>query len=304
MSGLFTGVVLAATSFPPVRAAVTRTRAGSALAHRFVAGETLEDGLRVAREVNDRGMSVSLDYLGEEVADMSAAATALRAYLDCIEQIAGEGLDANISIKLTQLGLGIDRELASSALGELADAAGSAGTTVTVDMEDSRWTEGTVSLYEQVQQEKGNLGIALQAYLHRTAADLDRLAPLGGHIRLCKGAYAEPPEQAVQSRAECDANFAVLLARLMASAKSYPAIATHDARLVALTRALGRQREEPYEFQMLYGVGEPLQRKLVEGGHRLRLYVPYGGQWYPYLSRRLAERPANFGFFVRALLGA
>ena len=301
MPGAFTGAVLAATRFPPVRAAFTGTSAGLALAHRFVAGETLAEGMAAARELNKQGIRTSLDHLGEEVGDPAACRSAQRVYLDCIEQISEQGIDGNISVKLTQLGMGVDDDLASRQLKELAAAAADAGQSVSVDMEDSRWTESTVRLYSEAQQESGNLGLAIQACLHRSAADVAALAPLGGHIRLCKGAYAEPADVAMQSKEAVDANFALLMSRLMAEEGCMPAIATHDERLVEVALILAQGRTNYFEFQMLYGVRQPLQRRLLEAGQRLRVYVPYGSQWYPYLTRRLAERPANVSFFLKAL---
>ena len=301
MRGAFTGAVLAATRFPPVRAAFTGTSAGLALAHRFVAGETLAEGMAAARELNKQGIRTSLDHLGEEVGDPAACRSAQRVYLDCIEQISEQGIDGNISVKLTQLGMGVDDDLASRQLKELAAAAADAGQSVSVDMEDSRWTESTVRLYSEAQQESGNLGLAIQACLHRSAADVAALAPLGGHIRLCKGAYAEPADVAMQSKEAVDANFALLMSRLMAEEGCMPAIATHDERLVEVALILAQGRTNYFEFQMLYGVRQPLQRRLLEAGQRLRVYVPYGSQWYPYLTRRLAERPANVSFFLKAL---
>jgi proline dehydrogenase len=171
-------------------------------------------------------------------------------------------------------------------------------------MEDSRYTEATVRIYEKAQSRHGNLGLALQAYLHRTPVDLRRLMPLGGHIRLCKGAYVEEPEVALDSRSEVDRAFARLLGDLMRFEGVRPAIATHDSDLVSLTRDLGQERGAPFEFQMLYGVRTSLQRELVEAGYQVRVYLPFGSQWYPYLTRRLAERPSNAWFFVRSVLGS
>ncbi len=249
-----------------MRAAFTRTSAGLALAHRFVAGESLADGLAAARELNEQGIRASLDHLGEEVGDPAACRSAQRVYLDCIEQISEQGIDGNISVKLTQLGMGVDDDLASRQLKELAAAAADAGQSVSVDMEDSRWTESTVRLYSEVQQESGNLGLAIQACLHRSAADVAALAPLGGHIRLCKGAYAEPPEVALQSKEAVDGNFALLMSRLMAEEGCMPAIATHDERLVEIALILAQGRTNYFEFQMLYGVREQLQRQAGGGG--------------------------------------
>ncbi len=287
----------------PVERVATGSRVGRSVARRFVAGETLEEALAAARRLQQAGMSVSLNHLGEEVTDPKAAAQALEDYRVCLTAIASEGIDANLSVKLTQLGMGFDPEAAEAALAELAAAAGAANTTITIDMEDSRWTEQTVAMYEKVQRSAGNLGLALQAYLYRTVDDLRRLLPSGGHIRLCKGAYAEPPTLAWQSAGEVDDSFASLLPPLMACEEVYPAIATHDERLISLTRNLAVSRTAAFEYQMMYGVREPLQGRLVADGFRVRVYVPYGSHWYPYLTRRLAERPANLMFFVRALIG-
>jgi proline dehydrogenase len=225
-------------------------------------------------------------------------------YRRCIEGIVNGSIDGNISVKLTQLGLLLEAESAGHALHRLAASAAALGTTVTIDMEESRHTDATLDLYEKVQSESGNLGVCIQAALRRTPADLERLIPLGGHIRLCKGAYREAPEVAFQDKAEVDAAFAALLHRLMAAENVRPAVATHDSRLIDLARTLSVSRREPWEFQMLHGVRSPLRKTLVAAGHAVRIYVPFGEQWYPYLTRRLAERPANLGFFVKALFGS
>ncbi|HHC08401.1 MAG TPA: proline dehydrogenase [Actinobacteria bacterium] len=303
MSDLFRRAVLTVTHRGPVRRLITGTAAGRRLSHRFVAGDDLADAETVARRLNAEGFRVSLDHLGEHVADRKEALRARDDYLACLERIAAAGLDANISVKLTHLGLDFDRAFAADALVELAAKAKEVGTTVTVDMEESRYTEATIELYAGAQAELGNLGIALQAYLHRTADDLVRLLPLGGHIRLCKGAYAEPPEVAFQRREDVDANFDHLLRILMAAPDVVPAIATHDDARIRLALRLAADRVGPWEFQMLYGVRRDLQRRLVAEGHALRVYVPYGSAWYPYLTRRLAERPANLLFFGRAVVG-
>lgn len=298
---LFGKLVIAATHNPVVRKAVTATPPGKTLARRFVAGETLGEAMSVARDLVGSGMAVSMDLLGEEVHDDATAAGAQAEYLECLDRIAAEALDANISIKLTQLGLAFDESLAARHLDELAKRAIALGTTVTIDMEDSRFTEATIRLYEQAQRVHGNLGVCLQAYLHRTPGDLERIAGLGGHIRLCKGAYVEPEELAVQGGTDVNAAFARLLNALMAVEGVRPAIATHDDSLIEQTRKLAAKREAPFEFQLLYGVRTPLQRELLEAGFHVRIYVPYGSQWYAYLTRRLAERPANALFFARAV---
>lgn len=295
--------VLAVTERSVTRKLIADTAAGRAVARRFVAGDTLSEAIEVARELNTQGMRVSLDHLGEHVSAIDEATAAKDSYLRCLEKIAENGLDANISVKLTQLGMGLDNEAAARHLDEIASAALLAGTTVTVDMEESEHTQTTVDLHAATQETHGNLGIAVQAYLMRTAGDLDRLIPLGGHIRLCKGAYAEPPEVAYESGGEVDASFDRLGVLLMESPGVEPAIASHDDARIERILAAAADRTRPWEFQMLYGVRRDRQAELVAMGHEMRVYVPYGEAWYPYLTRRMAERPANLFFFMRALVG-
>jgi proline dehydrogenase len=297
-------MVMAVTEAGPVEKTLTGTRPGKALAQRFVAGDTLDDGVAAAHRLNDEGFLVSLDLLGEECHDRATAIAARDEYLEGLDRIGEESLRANISIKLTQLGLAFDESLAIDLLDSLASRAAALATTVTIDMEDSRYTEATVRIYEKAQSSHGNLGVALQAYLHRTPADLRRLIPLGGHIRLCKGAYVEDPEIALMAKDDVDRAFAVLLDDLMRFEAVRPAIATHDGDLIALTRELGRERSAPFEFQMLYGVRTSLQGELAGAGYPVRVYLPFGSQWYPYLTRRLAERPSNAWFFVRSVFGS
>lgn len=289
------------THAPPVKKLITGTPPGKALARRFVAGDTLGEVIAAARVINNEGMTVSLDHLGEEVHDVDSARKATEEYLESLDHIADDGLDGNVSIKLTQLGLAIDEATAAGALERLAVRAAELNTTVTVDMEDSRYTEATVRLYEEAQSKHGNLGLALQSYMRRTPDDLERVMVLGGHIRLCKGAYVESSEVALTSKAEVDVAFAEQLRTLMAAEQTKPAVATHDQTLIDLTRELAGERSTPFEFQMLYGVRTELQKKLVAEGYPVRVYLPYGSQWYPYLTRRLAERPANAWFFARSL---
>ena len=286
----------------PIEKLVTTSRPGRALAAKFVAGDTLESAVGVASSLNEQGFVVSFDLLGEAVTDVDSAHAAGDEYLECLDRIAAEGIEANISIKPTQLGLAIDRDLAKEAVLRLGRRAGEIGTTVTIDMEDSRYTEGTVSLFEECQTVCGNLGIALQSYMRRTPGDLERLIPLGGHIRLCKGAYVETHDVAFTAKSDVDRAYAEELKTLMAAATTRPAVATHDGPLIDLARELAGRREQPFEFQMLYGVRPDLQKRLVEEGFEVRVYIPFGSQWYPYLTRRLAERPANAWFFARALV--
>lgn len=300
---LFSKAVVAATNNPVVEKVVTATDPGKSLAHRFVAGDTLEQAVTSARDLNDKGMQVSLDLLGEEVHDEATALTATEGYLAAIDAIAATGLDANISIKLTQLGLGFSPELAAASLDRLATRAAEVDISVTVDMEGSRFTGVTVDLYADAQERHGNLGLCVQAYLKRTPADLERIIPLGGHIRLCKGAYVESDEVAHTDKSEVDRAFLSLMERLMGADGVKPAIATHDDRLINRATELAAERTGPWEFQMLYGVRPNLHEQLVGEGRPVRIYVPYGSEWYAYLTRRLAERPANTVFFLRALLG-
>jgi proline dehydrogenase len=296
-------IVLAVTRWSWVRRLFTSFGWGRRVATRFVAGETLDEAIALVRLLDDDGFTVSLDHLGEHVTDPALAERARDDYLACIDRIAAEGLDANVSVKLTQLGMGLDDALASASLDAIAARAAAHRLTVTIDMEESAHTERTLELYEAAQRAYGNLGLALQAYLYRTPDDLARIAPLGGHIRLCKGAYDEDPEIAHRSRSRVDEAYDRLLRDLMAWPGVKPAIATHDQDRIELSVDLVFGREAPYEFQMLYGVRPSLQRGLVADGHPVRIYVPYGDAWYPYLTRRLAERPANLWFFLRALFG-
>ncbi len=294
--------VLAVTERSATKKIVAQTSAGRAVARRFVAGDSLAEAVKVAKELNGLGMKVSLDHLGEHVSAIEEASAARDSYLGCLRQIADHRLDANISIKLTQLGMGLDDVAAAGYLDEIASAALETATTVTIDMEESEHTHATIDMYVAAQKEHGNLGIALQAYLRRTQADLERVIPLGGHIRLCKGAYAEPPDVAFQG-AEVDEAFDRLGAMLMNASGVVPAIASHDDMRLARVLVEARDRSEPWEFQMLYGIRRDRQSELVGMGHEMRVYVPFGEAWYPYLTRRMAERPANLLFFMRALAG-
>ena len=299
---LFGRAVLGVTDRKVVRNLITDTRPGRALSRRFVAGETLDGAIAAARELNAKKAMVSLDHLGEHVADHTQAAAARDDYLACLDAIGEHDIDGNISVKLSQLGMGFNDALAAESLDALASRALDVGTTVSVDMEESAVTGITIDIYAEVQKRHGNLGLAVQAYLQRTRQDLDTIMPLGGHIRLCKGAYAEPEEVAYQSRSEVNASFDRLTHLLMGDEAVKPAIASHDGDRLEVARRLATDRSGPYEYQMLYGVRTALQDQMLEAGEPLRVYVPYGVAWYPYLTRRMAERPANVTFFLRAAL--
>lgn len=296
-------VVLAVTERSLTRKLIMDTVPGRHVAERFVAGETLESAVEVARSLNDQGLKVSMDHLGEHVTTVDDAVAAKDAYLACANAIHGAALDANISVKLTQLGMGLDDDLTAANVEEIAAAAAGIGTSVTIDMEESVYTETTIDIYQSAQRKYGNLGIAIQAYLLRSASDLDRIIPLGGHIRLCKGAYAESGAVAYQGDSDVELSFDRLSALLMTSPDTKPAIASHDDARLAAVLTVAESRSEPWEFQMLYGVRRDRQRELAAAGHDVRVYLPYGEAWYPYLTRRMAERPANIAFFARALIG-
>jgi len=298
---LLSRLILRVTGWGWVRSIFTR-RFGRRVAMRFVAGETLEDAVEVVRALNARGLTVSLDHLGEHVTSSNEAIRARDDYLACIEAIRVNGLDANVSIKLSQLGMGFNDRLAAASLDDLA-AAAAPGITITIDMEESAVTSTTIDIYAAAQEKHGNLGLALQSYLRRTPTDLQRLLPLGGHIRLCKGAYDEPAGVMLGSKGETDAAFDRLAGMLMEEQGVKPAIATHDEARITMVTEMAASRTGPFEFQMLYGVRGRLQGQLVADGYPMRVYVPYGDSWYPYLTRRIAERPANLLFFARALVG-
>lgn len=273
---------------------------------RFLAGETLDEAIAVTRELNGQGMEVTLDRLGEAVEREDQANVARDDYIRILERLDREGAArASISIKPTQIGLAIDGDLCLENMRRLAEAARTYGNFVRMDMEASVYVESTLHVFYQLYDEFGNLGAVIQSYLRRSEADVRELASRGAPVRLCKGAYKEPEELAFQKRAEVDANYVHLLEILMDS-ESPVAIATHDDRMIeAGVRLMEKypNRNAPVEFQMLYGIRRDRQAQLVEEGHKMRVYVPYGTEWYPYYMRRMAERPANLLFALRAIGG-
>lgn len=298
-------VLIRASESEFLRRQVARRRVTRAIAMRFVAGDTLDDGIAASRALADAGKAVTLDYLGESVTDAAEARAAAAAYREAIDRLRDETLDAGISVKPSHMGLASDRDLSHELLSDLALAARGVCEHVTLDMEDSAVTESTVALVEWLHDAgHEHVGCAVQSYLHRSEHDVRRLSDAGASLRLCKGAYAEPPEVAYQSRTQVDASYA-RCAQYLLQHGTYPRFATHDHRLVHyVVRAaeeLGRAPDQ-FEFQMLYGIRTPLQDELVAQGYRVRVYVPYGTEWYPYFMRRLAERPANLGFFLRQLV--
>lgn len=270
---------------------------------RFVAGTTLDDAMAAVRELNAAGMSATLDVLGESVGDRAAADRAAAAYVDTIERIAAAGLDANVSLKLSQMGLALGIEPCLEVLRPVVAAGARHGIFIRVDMEGSATTEATLEIVDRLRGDGCDVGPVIQAYLRRSRMDVERLAAARVRTRICKGAYAEAPEIAFAERAEIDRSF-VELSTMLLEADAYPGIATHDPAMIEAVRQTARERgigQEAYEFQLLYGIRRDLQRELVAAGHRVRIYTPYGTEWYPYFMRRLAERPANVLFVLRSL---
>ncbi len=273
-------------------------------ARRFVAGEALEDALAASKELNRESRSVSLNHLGENVSNAAEARKVAESYAAMLRALDRDALDGNISIKLTQLGLDFDDGLCQSLARDIASTAAGIGRSVEMDMEGAAYTEKTLRIFEAVQLEFPGTGLAVQAYLHRTADDVERLAPLKPKLRLVKGAYREPPSMAVQKKSQVDDNYRKLVATLL-DGRFFPAIATHDVAMLDHARAIIRERKIPpdkCEFQMIYGIRRDLQAQIRGEGHALRIYVPFGSEWCPYFMRRLSERPANCLFVVRNLV--
>jgi proline dehydrogenase len=275
-------------------------------ARRFIAGETIEEAIDVARIQQARGMLLTLDYLGESVRTTDGATAATREYLRLIDVIVTSGIERNLSIKLTQLGVDVDRATCVDNLRRLLDPAQRHGFFVRIDMENSQYTDVTLEVFETLwQQQYRNVGLALQACLYRTENDVQRMNELGARVRLVKGAYKEPSSVAFQQKSEVDEAYLRLM-RVLLEEGTYTAIATHDEEILAKTRAYAAERAvaaDRFEFQMLYGIRRDLQISFVAAGYRMRIYVPFGREWFPYFMRRLGERPSNVGFVIRAILG-
>jgi proline dehydrogenase len=309
--------LMAAAASERVRDVVTSAPGARGIVDRYVAGESSEDAVAVARTLRSAGLLVTLDYLGEDTTDAQRAAATAAQYVHLLGKLAAEGLTdggaVEVSVKPTAVGLllGSEGQSGRSSLGErvatehlerIAVAARDAGTTMTIDAEDHRSTDAGLRIANSLRSRFPAVGTVLQASLRRTEADVRELAAPATRVRLCKGAYAEPAAAAFESRHEVDKSFARCLRVLMAG-PGYPMIATHDPRLIAITRSLGLGRPaDSFEYQMLHGVRPDEQRRLAESGAKVRVYVPYGGDWYPYLVRRLAERPSNLALFLRSLV--
>jgi proline dehydrogenase len=291
---------------PRVFRFVRHNRLAKRFARRFVAGETLDEALVAVRTLNAKGISASLDELGESVTNERAARATRDQYLEILDRIAAAKLNANVSVKLTALGFDISEELCVTLMQDLLDRARAQGTFVRIDMESSAYTDRTLALFEErfYPSYRDHVGIVLQSYLYRTVADVARALELKCRVRLCKGAYKEPPTVAFPDKKDVDANY-VKCMRMLLECGNYPGIATHDPRIIAEAKRFAKQKgigPERFEFQMLYGVRRDLQETLVRDGWRMRVYVPFGTQWYPYLMRRLAERPANLAFMTGNIL--
>ena len=281
---------------------VRRNGLARRFASRFVAGETIESGVVAARELAARGITASLDFLGESVKEEREAVAARDQYLRMLDSMAAAGVEVNVSVKLTQMGLDIDEDLCAANLTRILEKAGAAGGFVRLDMEGSAYTQRTLDFFKQRLLERfgRHCGVVIQAMLRRSEADVADLIAHGARVRLCKGAYLEPSTVAFPDKADVDRSYVTLMERLLAEG-NYPGIATHDDAIIRHAQGfVQRNRIGPdrFEFQMLYGVRRDLQARLHRGGPRMRVYIPFGTQWYPYLMRRLAERPANIAFIL------
>jgi proline dehydrogenase len=297
--------ILAASRSQVIKRAVSTAPISRSVVRRFVAGETVEEAVQVTRDLITDGLRVTLDHLGEDTTDVGQAEAATKAYLTLLSRLADDGLTAGaeVSVKLSAVGQRLDERLAYDNALAICDAAAAAGTTVTLDMEDHTTTDSTLRVLGELRETFPQTGAVIQSYLRRSEDDCRTLATPGSRVRLCKGAYDEPESVAFQRRDDVDLSYARCLGVLMAG-PGFPMVATHDPRLVQLAgdliTGLGRAPGS-YEHQMLYGARPDEQRRLAAAGHTVRVYVPYGLEWYGYLMRRLAERPANVTWFLRAV---
>ena len=295
--------ILAASRSPRIREAISTLPLSREVVRRFVAGETTDDAVRAAKEIADAGLLSSLDHLGEDTTEAGHAEAVVKAYLTLLQRLDDAGLTGGteVSVKLSAIGQALDRSLCLDNAFRIVEAATTAGTTVTLDMEDHTTTDSTLGILADLRKDHPGTGAVIQSYLRRSAGDIEDLVRSKARVRLCKGAYKEPESVAYQSRKEVDLAYVRLLVRLMRDG-AYPMVATHDPRLVAIASKLAERRpRDSFEFQMLYGIRPNEQRRLADDGYRVRVYTPYGQEWYGYLMRRMAERPANLQFFLRAL---
>jgi proline dehydrogenase len=283
---------------------VETSPAARRLSSRFIAGNSLEDALEICRKIKVDGIAATLDYLGENVKSLDEAAACRDMYLRMLREMQAAGVEPNVSIKLTQFGIDLSEPACEENVAALVKAASAIGGFVRIDMESSQYTDRTLALVTRIHREHDACGTVIQAYLRRSAKDIHALETERIRVRLVKGAYLEPPEIAFPDKSHVDANY-LDLARSLLINGAYPAIATHDQRLIGAVENFATNEgiaRDSFEFQMLYGIRRDLQRRLVGEGYRLRLYIPFGEAWYPYFMRRLAERPANLLFFIRHLL--
>jgi len=299
-------LILAASRNGTVKSVVAGAPLSRSVVRRFVAGEGVDDAVRATRELTAAGLTVSLDHLGEDTLDAGQADATVKAYLLLLQRLAEASLTAGgrteVSVKLSAVGQTIDAKMALDNARRICEAARSASTTVTLDMEDHTTTDATLSVLRELRQDFPDTGAVLQAYLRRTESDCRDLAHTDSRVRICKGAYKEPESVAYQSAADVDRSYVRCLKVLMAG-DGYPMVASHDPRMIAIATKLAAHRAKgSYEYQLLYGIRPTEQARLAAAGETVRVYVPYGDEWYGYLMRRLAERPANLAFFLRALV--
>lgn len=298
------GTLLYMAQNKSVREFVTQSRATRGVARRFVAGESLDDAIKVTHVLNQRGLHVSLDHLGENVSDEEEAVAATEDYIRILDSIKAAGVDANISVKLTALGLDVSRELCDKNITRILEAAQKFPIFVRIDMEGSAYTERTIDTTLRLRERFEHVGTVIQSCLYRSKQDVEQMIAQGVRVRLVKGAYKEPKSVAFSLKSEVDHNYVRLMTMLLLRG-NYPALATHDEAIIGAACKYARDNgisPKSFEFQMLYGIRRDLQEKLVNQGYNVRVYVPYGSQWYPYLVRRMAERPANLMFVMSNLL--
>lgn len=280
------------------------TKYGLALgASRFVAGETVDDAIESIRSLNEKGISATLDHLGESVDDERSAKEAAASYSEILEKIAETKVDSNVSLKLTQMGLAISEELCYNNVRDIVAKAKELNNFVRIDMEDTPYTNATIRIFKNLYSEFDNVGLVIQSYLYRTEEDLEDLGSIGANIRLCKGAYSEPPELAFPNKKDVDENYKKVFSKYVESG-NYMAAATHDENIINWIKEWAKANNisnDRFEFQMLYGIRPQLQEELAKE-YKVRVYVPYGTEWYPYFTRRLAERPANLFFVLKNML--
>jgi proline dehydrogenase len=288
---------------PRLQRAATRMELSRRVAHRFVAGETTGEAVDALRVLHSKGFTATLDYLGEMVTKREDAAHATDEYIQALQKIHHHQLNSNVSLKLTQFGLGIDEDFCKSNVEQVVIEAKTLGNFVRIDMEGSAYTDATLRIFTDLRKRYENVGIVIQAYLFRSEKDIRAMLELGARIRLCKGAYKEPPDIAFKEKSGTDANF-VKLMKILLKSGIYHGIATHDPAMIRATKDYASNEniaKDQFEFQMLYGVRRDLQDSLLKEGYLMRIYVPYGEEWYSYLMRRMAERPANLFFVLRNL---